>query len=406
VIASADRDRTIRLWDARTGKPGHVLTRGHRVCLALAFSARGLLAASLTDKTIRVYDASTGKEMRVIPTTVWLRRLSFAPDGHTLAGMAPGRPHVALWDARTGRRLHEPPGHIDPPKWVRFPDNGRVVSMDAESLVVDWRHASGEVRKTTLDPKRFIRAADVSPDGRTAVVAGPGGVRLFDTATGRMTAEVEADGPAGVRFTADGKGLIALEGERRLSGWRLDGKPLFKPLEGLPESLVVIPSPDGRRCLLGGRGPEVTHVDLATGERSRAFERGSRSYLNTAAPVAWSPDCALVASADGEKVNLYDSRTWQPVLSFDPAEGDKGFLSYSVVFSPDGRRLALTGPRLIGGSKAQVREVATGKLVRAFGGAEVFVTGDAAVLKLGKRAPLPILTPRGLWELLRNPGSG
>lgn len=36
------------------------------------------------------------------------------------------------------------------------------------------------------------------------------------------------------------------------------------------------------------------------------------------------------------------------------------------------------------------------------GGADVLVTGDAAVLKLGTRAPLPILSPRGLWELLRD----
>ena len=35
------------------------------------------------------------------------------------------------------------------------------------------------------------------------------------------------------------------------------------------------------------------------------------------------------------------------------------------------------------------------------GGADVLVTGDAAILKLGKRAPLPILSPRGLWELPR-----
>lgn len=40
------------------------------------------------------------------------------------------------------------------------------------------------------------------------------------------------------------------------------------------------------------------------------------------------------------------------------------------------------------------------------GGADVFVTGDAAVLKLGKRAPLPILSPRGLWERLRGPEPG
>ena len=35
------------------------------------------------------------------------------------------------------------------------------------------------------------------------------------------------------------------------------------------------------------------------------------------------------------------------------------------------------------------------------GHAEVLVTGDAAVLKIAKRAPLPILNPRGLWDLLR-----
>ncbi len=40
------------------------------------------------------------------------------------------------------------------------------------------------------------------------------------------------------------------------------------------------------------------------------------------------------------------------------------------------------------------------------GGADVLVTGDTVVLKLGKRAPLPILSPRGLWERLRNPGPG
>lgn len=40
------------------------------------------------------------------------------------------------------------------------------------------------------------------------------------------------------------------------------------------------------------------------------------------------------------------------------------------------------------------------------GGADVLVTGDAAVLKLGKRAPLLILSPRGLWGLLRDPQAG
>ncbi len=36
------------------------------------------------------------------------------------------------------------------------------------------------------------------------------------------------------------------------------------------------------------------------------------------------------------------------------------------------------------------------------GDADVLVTGDAALHKLGARAPLPIVSPRGLWDMLRS----
>lgn len=35
------------------------------------------------------------------------------------------------------------------------------------------------------------------------------------------------------------------------------------------------------------------------------------------------------------------------------------------------------------------------------GNADVLVTGDAALQRLGKRAPLAIVSPRGLWDRLR-----
>ena len=56
--------------------------------------------------------------------------------------------------------------------------------------------------------------------------------------------------------------------------------------------------------------------------------------------------------------------------------------------------------------EAQLREGLVVKLPASAVIADVLVTGDAAVLKLGKRAPLPILSPRGLWEMLRGPGPG
>jgi hypothetical protein len=38
--------------------------------------------------------------------------------------------------------------------------------------------------------------------------------------------------------------------------------------------------------------------------------------------------------------------------------------------------------------------------------ADVLATGDDALQKLGKRAPLPIVASRGLRERLRNAGAG
>ena len=40
------------------------------------------------------------------------------------------------------------------------------------------------------------------------------------------------------------------------------------------------------------------------------------------------------------------------------------------------------------------------------GEADVLVTGDRALHKLGKRAPLPSVSPRGLWDRLRDAGPG
>lgn len=36
------------------------------------------------------------------------------------------------------------------------------------------------------------------------------------------------------------------------------------------------------------------------------------------------------------------------------------------------------------------------------GGADVLVTGDRDLLDIAAKAPLPIVTPRGLWDLLRS----
>ena len=66
-LTSASQDRTVRLWDANTGRPLQTL-EGHTDGVAsVAFSPQGdRLASASSDKTVRLWDANTGRPLQTL----------------------------------------------------------------------------------------------------------------------------------------------------------------------------------------------------------------------------------------------------------------------------------------------------------------------------------------------------
>ena len=86
TLASASRDKTVRLWDARSGAEQAVL-RGHTGGVySSAFSPDGrILASASDDNTLRLWDARSGEPIDRFPCVGSVYTCAFSPSGEKLA---------------------------------------------------------------------------------------------------------------------------------------------------------------------------------------------------------------------------------------------------------------------------------------------------------------------------------
>ena len=135
LLASADTDANVRLWDATSHRQIGPPLKGHSgVVNTLTFSPDGkTLASGGTDHTIRLWDVATHRQLGQplgIPATDldYVNSVAFTPDGRTLAAGC-GDDKIRLWDVATRRQL-EPAltGHSGSVQGVAFGPDGRVLA--------------------------------------------------------------------------------------------------------------------------------------------------------------------------------------------------------------------------------------------------------------------------------------
>ena len=158
-IATGSYDKTIRLWDAATGRANGVL-RGHEApVMALAFSpdSRRLVSSGGADWSVRLWDASW-QPMLGHDDTAWA---AFFDDGRRI-GSGSRDKTVRWWDATTGRPIAEPLPVDDIDVESLFPvDEYRLISFSsALDTVRLWdartRKPIGEPLRLPPDPNRVI----------------------------------------------------------------------------------------------------------------------------------------------------------------------------------------------------------------------------------------------------------
>ena len=106
VLASASKDKTIRLWDPATGAAINTLGGHSGSIWGVAFSPDGkVLASTSADTTVRLWNPAAGATISTLKGhSAAVYGVAFSPDDKVLASTSEDHT-VKLWDSVTGRLI-------------------------------------------------------------------------------------------------------------------------------------------------------------------------------------------------------------------------------------------------------------------------------------------------------------
>jgi len=271
-IATAQSDKTVRLWDAATARPIGAPLTGHTDAVqAVAFSPDGhsLASAGSNDGTARLWNADTGQPIGkplIVDKAGAATAVVFSPDGHRLA--TAGYQKVQLWDPATGQPLGNPlPVSDAMVNTVAFsPDGHRLITGsggvdtgDLDDAIRIWDADTGAPIGAPLKGHTDeILSVAFSPDGHHIASGGVDTtVRLWDADTGQQIGQPltgHADTVFHVEFSPDGRRLLSASYDKTILIWNPEkGRLSVPPLAGHAGAVFGATfSPDGQRIASGG----------------------------------------------------------------------------------------------------------------------------------------------------------
>jgi len=307
-ILSAGVDKTLRLWDEKSGKcvstMGGLFGHGQTVT-ALAISPDGQYAISGSeDCTVRLWDLKRGSQIRTFQKMHsgynYPNALAFSPDGKSVAsGSWSG--YLTLWDVKTGKAAYFEEGRAAS-RMIAFLPDGKTIASGCALLPMLSDAATGKAVRDFHSYAALLWSGDLSSDEKQVIVPSyDKSLKFWDVENGSI------------------KKTIAN------SNFQICDSAIF--------------SPDMKDILLT-EGPFLRlYTPEASGERRWKQEHTQLRSTATIYASAFSPDgnFVLTGARDGT-LKLWDRRTGDPMLTYS-GHGD-GNIIYDAAFSPDGKTIA------------------------------------------------------------------
>ena len=329
AITAGQIDKTVRLWDLRTGQvigepiPYHPGRRDNRAVRWFACSADGerILTTgwwmSGREQCARVWDATNGQSLG--PPLCHdddIRAVGLSRDGNVAITGSDDRT-ARLWDARTGTSLCGPLRHQGQVLAVALNAAGTLALTGSEDRTARlWKVPGGEPVGDPLHHPGQVLAVAFRPDGRAVLTGCDDGVaRLWTLAPAEPAGTPVPDGDlkalSHLAHSPDGRTILMghPDGTAQVRD-AATMQPLGPPLRHEYAILSVAISPDGTRLLTGCVDGTV-HVWSA---RTRQPIGRPLHHQGPVHSVAFSSDGRMVLTGSGDRTaRLWDAATGKPI---------------------------------------------------------------------------------------------
>jgi WD40 repeat protein len=294
-LFSGSRDKTARIWNAKSGECRHTLEGHDDVVYTISCVSDGSRVFTGSSGTFaRIWDSASGICLRTLESPSWVKAIACTPDGQrVLTGSSDGS--VRVWDTESGTCLSTFEGHHGPVNAIACTADGKRVFSGSEDLTARiWDVDSGKCLLLQEEHTKPVVAITCTSDGLQFFTASRDKtVRISDALSGKCVHKLEehSDVVSAIACTPDCTLVFSASGDCSARIWDVRSGICLQTLRGHEDMLLAIScTPDGKRVFSGSYDKTARVWDAVSGNCLQVLV----GHRNPVGAVACTPDGRLV----------------------------------------------------------------------------------------------------------------
>ncbi len=265
TLVSGSDDRTVCLWNWKTGKWLYTFSGQAEAVLAVAISPDGKqITSASVDRTITSWQLDTKKFYHTLSYlnspyshNGFVYSVVYSPDGKIIASGSADKT-IRIWGSYTGKIKRTLNGHSDAVLSVTIsPDNKILVSGSADKTIRLWDIKTGQQYSILTKHLAAVNTVAISPDGQTMISGSQDAtIKLWNFYTGELLSTLTGHSTAvlSIAINTDGKTLASSSSDGVIKLWNIQTGKLLQTLSG--RSPIAF-SPDGKTLVSSGNGGSI-----------------------------------------------------------------------------------------------------------------------------------------------------